>query len=342
MSGGDRVRTVIAMTTAAARDVVLELASAHAPARAIQVVADLGVADAISEHPRTEEELAVTLGVDADALGRVLRLLEAYGVFVRDGDRAWNHNDASRLLRTDDPGSLRSYVRMSGTPFNWGSFTHLEYSLRTGKPGVTQLGAAGWLQYLDAHPDEHEVFQDAMTAKARADVAAVLATYDFGRHERVADVGGGHGHLVDAVLARHPGVHGVLFELPQVASEVTPHDRLDVVGGDFFVDPLPACDAYVLMNVIHDWDDDKAVTILAAAADAGKSRGASVLLVEAILPEGAEPHRAKVLDAMMLAVTGGRERTLRQYERLLSRAGLELVAKTPTATTFSIIEARPR
>jgi hypothetical protein len=158
MSGGDRVRTVITMTTAAARDVVLELASAHAPARAIQVVADLGVADAISEHPRTEEELAVTLGVDADALGRVLRLLEAYGVFVRDGDRAWNHNDASRLLRTDDPGSLRSYVRMSGTPFNWGSFTHLEYSLRTG-PGVTQLGAAGWMQYLDAHPDEHKVFR---------------------------------------------------------------------------------------------------------------------------------------------------------------------------------------
>jgi hypothetical protein len=96
------------------------------------------------------------------------------------------------------------------------------------------------------------------------------------------------------------------------------------------------------MNVIHDWDDDEAVTILAAAADAGKSRGASVLLVEAILPEGAEPHRAKVLDAIMLAVTGGRERTLRQYERLLSRAGLELVAKTPTATTFSIIEARRR
>jgi O-methyltransferase domain len=114
------------------------------------------------------------------------------------------------------------------------------------------------------------------------------------------------------------------------------------VAGDFFTDPLPACDAYLLMNVIHDWGDQDAAAILAAVARAGRPGPAAVLLVEAILPDGPEPHRAKTLDVLMLAVTGGRERTLTQYGGLIARAGLELVRVTPTATSFSIIEARPR
>lgn len=107
-------------------------------------------------------------------------------------------------------------------------------------------------------------------------------------------------------------------------------------------DPLPACDAYLLMNIVHDRDDTDAAAILTAVADAGRSSGATVLIVETVLPDGSEPHWAKTLDVLMLAVTGGRERTHAEYTRLLDGAGIDLVATVPTATPFSIVEGRVR
>jgi|1186.fasta_scaffold07468_2 hypothetical protein len=321
---------------------VLELGTAHVAARVLHVVCDLGVADALDSDPRSAYELAADVGADADALSRLLRLLEMHGLFTRDDAGRWQHTEASRWLRADYPTSLRSYARMSGLPFNWGSITNLKHAMAAGQPGICRLDASGWCAYLEAHPDEQEIFQQAMTAKAHGDIAALLATYDFSRHRRVADIGGGRGHLITAVLSAHPAVTGVLFELPKVASGIPPAGRLEVVAGDFFTDPVPACDAYVLMNVVHDWDDKDATAILTAVAEAGRPARATVLVVEAVLPEGPQPHRAKTLDVLMLAITGGRERTLSQYDSLFAGAGLHQVAMTPTTTSFSVLEAQAR
>lgn len=329
------------MTTAAAPDTVLRLSFAHACARALHVVAELGVADHLDDHPRETAALAADVGAEPDPLHRLLRLLESEGLFVRNAAGAWSHTPSSRFLRSDHPASARAFARMAGSAFGWDSFTGLGQSARTGQPGITLLDPAGWTSYLKGHPDEAAVFQDAMTAKAHADVAAVQA-YDFSRRCRVVDVGGGHGHLVRGILGAHPGVEGVLFDLPEVAVQVAPQPRLEVVPGDFFSDPLPAGDAYVLMNVIHDWDDPAAVRILEAVATAGRPAAATVLLLEVLLPDGAAPHWGKVLDIVMLAVTGGRERTLQDYEALLAAAGMELVSVAPTATSFSLVEARIR
>lgn len=328
------------MTLRNPSETVLELSYAYAASRALHVVAETGVADVLGEEARAVEELAGDTGLDPDALGRLLRLLEERSVFRRDDDGRWAHTGASRLLRSDDPSSLRGFARMTGTPFSWASFTNLGHSLRTGEPGSSRLHPDGWVAYLQAHPDEALVFQDAMTAKAHADVAAALAVHDFSRYRRLCDVGGGHGHLLRAIRSAHPGITGINFELPAVARQLTPEDGVEIVAGDFFVDPLPAADAYVLMNVIHDWDDCSARAILEAVVDAGRGSHATVLLLEALLAEGPEPHWAKTLDAVMLAITGGRERTLGEYAALLDAAGLQLVAMTPTATPFSIIEAR--
>jgi hypothetical protein len=174
--------------------------------------------------------------------------------------------------------------RMSGTPFNWESVARLDHAVRSGEPGICQLDPHGWCSYLRSHPEENDIFQQAMTAKANGDVAAVLATCDFSRHRRIADVGGGRGHLIEAVLSANSAAKGVLFELPGIAGEVPPTERLEIVAGDFFTDPLPACDAYLLMNVIHDWDDKAATAILTAVADAGRPAAATLLLIDAILP----------------------------------------------------------
>lgn len=330
------------MTTAASPETLLQLAFGHTGARALHVVAELGVADHLDDEPRDAKALAGDLGADPDALHRLLRLLETHGVFARETAGAWTHTPTSRLLRSDHPMSVRAFARMAGTAFGWDSFTGLEHSARTGEPGICLLEPKGWTAYLQAHQDEATVFQQAMTAKGHDDIQAALAAYDFSQHRRVVDVAGGHGHLVHAVLAAHAGVHGVLFDLPEVARQVQPQERLEVVAGDFFRDALPTGDAYVLMNVIHDWDDAASKRILEAVAAAGRPAAATVLLLEVLMPEGPAPHWAKALDIVMLAVTGGRERSLPEYDALLTAAGLELVGVTPTATPFSLVQARIR
>ena len=229
---------------------------------------------------------------------------------------------------------------MTGTPFCWDALGHLHHAVRTGEAGISRLHPGGWIGYLDVHPGQRAIFQAAMTAKAHDDIAAVLDAHDFSGYRRICDVGGGHGHLLKAVLDRYAETSGVLFELPAVAAEIPSTRRFDVVAGDFFTDPLPDADLYVLMNVVHDWDDNSAVAILSAVGQA--RRGAAVLLLEAVMPEGPQRHWSKTLDVLMLAVTGGRERTLTEYRDLLSAAGIDLAGTTPTATPFSIMHGHTR
>jgi C-methyltransferase len=322
-------------------ELVWELSNAIIASRSLHVIAELAVADHIDDEPVSAERLAVACHATFDALDRVLRLLTTHGLFHRT-EHGYVHTEASRLLRTDHPTSMRAFARLNGLPVCSAAFTKFEHSVRSGSAGLELVDPKGFWHYLEAHPDQAAIFGEAMVAKAHADVAAVLDVYDFSRHRRIADVAGGHGHLVKAVLGVHPAATGVLFELPHVAADVPPTPRLKVVAGDFFTDQLPPCDAYVLMNIIHDWDDADAAAILTAVAHAGRSCGATVLLVESVLPDGPEPHWAKTLDVLMLAVTGGRERTRQEYQRLLDSAGIDLVRTLPTATPFSILEGRVR
>jgi len=321
-------------------EVILDLCNANVAGRALQVAADIGIADCLDDQPRTTADLAAGTPADPDALARILRLLEERGVLGRDAEGRWVHTEASRLLRSDHPRSLRAFARMTGSPFCWDALGHLHHAVRTGEAGLTRLHPGGWVAYLDAHPDQRAIFQAAMTAKAHDDIVAALDAHDFSRYRRICDVGGGHGHLLKALLDRYPQTTGVLFERPGVAAQATSTRRLDVVAGDFFTDPLPDADAYVLMNILHDWDDNSAIAILSAVGKARRGDGTAVLLLEAVMPEGPQRHRSKTLDVLMLAVTGGRERTLAEYRDLLSAAGIHLVGATPTATPFSIVEGR--
>ena len=321
-------------------ELIWEVAQAIVVSRSLHVVADLGVADHVGDAPVPVEHLAAACGAETDALGRVLRLLAAHGIFEA-ATGGYRHTSSSALLRSDHPMSMRAFARLNGLPVFSATFAEVGHSVRSGSPALELVAPNGLWTYLQEHPDEAMVFEQAMTAKAHADVAAVLNAYDFSPHRRIADIGGGHAHLIEAILATYHDVSGVLFEVPHVANEVKPSSRLDVVAGDFFTDPLPSCDAYLLMNILHDWDDEDASRILAAVAKSGEP-GAAVLVIETVMPEGPEPHWAKTLDVLMLAVTGGRERTEAQYRRLLGDAGVDLVRTVPTATAFSVVEGRVR
>ena len=337
----DDMREEDPMTERNPVDTLTQIASGYVLPRSLHVIADLGVADALDEIPRTATDLAASVGADPGALRRVLRLLAAHGVFeMRDWDDSFCHSPALRLLRTDHPYSMRAFAQMFGLPINWAIFQELAYSVRTGRPATEQVLPDGLWTYYPQHPEAGRIFNAAMEAKAHAQVAGIIAAYDFSGFAQVGDIGGGRGHLIRAVLDSVPTAKGVLFDLPHVIAEVgdMAADRLTLQPGDFFHDALPACDAYLLMEIIHDWGDEEATAILRAVRRAAPVH-AKLLLIETIIPDEPGPDWSKVLDIAMLALLGGRQRMRQEYEILLDAAGFRLQREINTHADISILEA---
>ena len=319
-------------------ETIWNLATATVASRTLHVIAELGVADHIDASPVPAKELAVSCGADPGALDRALMLLAANGIFRRAGD-AYAHTEASRLLRTDHPMTMRAFPRMMGMASFTASLAHLDHSIRTGAPAFEHVDPEGLFAHLQRHDEEARIFDASMTAKAAADIAAVLGTYDFSRFSTIADIGGGQGHLLRAILEAAPHVSGILFDLPGVIETVDAHtERFSLYPGDFFVDALPAADAYILMEVIHDWDDRQAAAILSAVRRAA-APGATVLIIEAVADEERMDPVVRTLDVIMLAITGGRERTSAELGLLLASAGLRATTTLRTQGALQIVEA---
>jgi hypothetical protein len=318
---------------------VLQVATDHFLPRCLHVVAELGVADKLGDAPMSADALASATGLNADVLGRMLRLLATAGIFEPRGP-LWAHTALSRIVRSDHPQSLRPYIRQIGGRMVWHALGELEHAARTGRSVADRFMPGGaWAHFRD-HPDAARTFDAAMTARWSGEIAALLPAFDFGRYRVIADVGGGRGHVLCAVLDAAPNASGILFDLPTVVADVGPHPRMTTRGGDFFKDLLPTADAYILGHILHDWADQEATALLRAIRRAMPEH-ANLLVLESIVPDGPEPHPSKVSDLVMLAFTNGRERTRREYEALLAAGGFRLDRVVPTACATSIIVGVP-
>lgn len=320
-------------------EILQQVTGAFFVSRCLQIAADLGVADALGDEVATASALANATGAHAGALGRVLDLLSAHGIFERR-DGGFAHTPASRLLRTNDPRSGRSFVRMFGLPVLWKAAGALNQAVKTGRSVGNDVVPGGFWGYVADNPDAGRIFDEAMTAKAHDQVTAAVAAYDFSKFPLIGDIGGGRGHLLEAILAASPGSKGVLFDLPRVIQEASGRasDRLSLRAGDFFKDELPVCDAYILMEVIHDWGDDEADQILKAVRRAAPDH-AKLLLIEAAIPDDPGPCWTKTLDIVMLALVGGIQRTYGGYEKLLAQSGFRLDRSIDIGASYSIFEA---
>ena len=325
---------------------LVEISAGYWLPRALQVVADLGVADTIDGEPRGAEEIAAELGVNPDALNRLLRLLASHGVFERavsQNGGKYGHNELSRALRSDHPQSMRAYVRLLGLPVVWDSWGKLGEVVRSGEPAVKDI-----FRYFQARPDITEIFDGAMKSKSQGAIGQVVANYDFSGFKTVADIGGGLGHLLTAILAATPSVRGILFDQPHVVSRVALdpllQERMEAQGGDFFKGPLPRCDAYVVMEVLHDWTDEQCGEILRQIRNAAPE-GAKLLVVETVLPDerawaaGKGEHFGNHLDINMMVLTGGRERTPEEFARMFGDSGWKMSRVVKTDSPYSIVEA---
>jgi len=314
---------------------ILQVASGQVLPRCLHVVANLGVADALDDTPQSAESLAGAVGAHPDALARALRLLVANGIF-HYSDGLFSHTPASRLLRTDHPQSMAQLARMFGLEAFWSMVGDIEYSIRTGKPAANHVLDGGVWGHLSRNAGDSRIFDDAMIGKAHGQVAGVLAAYDFSGAKTIGDIGGGRGHLLRAILSRNPSANGVLFDQAHVVDQAESMERMSKQSGDFFNDTLPPCDVYMLMEVIHDWDDAHARQILSRVR-ASASPGARVLLIEALIPDGDAPSFPRTLDLWMLMISG-KQRSLDEYAALLGATGFTFTRAIDTQAGVTIVE----
>ena len=314
--------------------------------QALYVAAKLGVADLLAGGPRPVGELAAETATHERSLYRVLRSLASVGVFRESDPKVFALTPAAEPLRSDAPSSFRNGAVFMGEVWHWNVWGNLMHSVRTGETAWGHTHGVEVFDYFAANPECAAIFNGAMTDMSTGVSPAIVEAYDFSEFGAgtIADIAGGHGYMLAQILKGNPNLSGILFDVAPVvegAGELLEREgvaaRAEKVAGDFFKS-VPGADAYVMKHIIHDWDDERALTILKNIREAMKP-GARVLVVEAVVPEGDAPHYSKILDLEMLAAPGGVERTADEYAELFRQAGLRLTRIIPTRSPFSIVEA---
>jgi ubiquinone/menaquinone biosynthesis C-methylase UbiE len=323
---------------------LFSLISGYKTTQAIYVVAKLGIADLLVAGPRTVADLARQAQVHERSLYRVLRMLASRGIFIEQADERFALTPLAEPLRSDVPHSQRAFAIMSGEE-QFRAYGELLYSVRTGKPAFDHIYGEPIFDYLSKHPDSAKTFDAAMSAIHGRETQSILDAYDFSGIGELCDVGGGNGSVLIATLKRYPTLRGVLFDLPHVIERARPSieaaglaDRCRFVAGNFFESIHAGADAYFFRHIIHDWDDEKATTILKNCRAALKP-GGKILVVESVVPPGNEPYFGKDLDLTMLVMPGGEERTEAEYRTLFGGAGLKLARIVKSPTEMCVLEA---
>lgn len=337
------------VTDSFTRRKLLGMLSGGVLAQCCYAVARLGVADLLASGPRTVRELATGCGADPLVLRRMLRAMAPLGLFRRTAPDTYELTSVGELLRSDVPGSLRQTAILHGEEVAR-SFTEIMHTVRTGEPAFAKVHGRPFYDYLADHPDTADVFVAAMGSER---VPATLAGCDLTGVATLVDIGGGDGGLLAEALVAHPGLRGVLLELPDSVraararlAEAGVADRVELVESSFFEAVPAGGDVYVLARVLHNWTDEHADAILRRVA-AAMGDGARLLVFEQLLPEDTGPATSvgsAMVDLLMIGMLEGRDRTAAEYTALLDRAGFDVVAVRPAAdpSAEGVLEAVSR
>lgn len=327
-----------------AREKLLLLMSGEWVSRGIYVASKLNIADHLQEGPKSVETLAQATQTNPDSLYRLLHLLAGFEVFEEVSPRVFANTQTSSLLAKAHPDTLHALSVFYGEDIHR-SWDELLPSVQTGTPAFEIKHHQPVFAYFKENPLRGALFQQSMKEKSMAVIKSAIASYDFSRFKSVYDIGGGYGQFMQALLHKHPHLSGMLFELPEVVetiqkrSDFKESKNLKVTSGDFFSSIPQGADAYVLKSVLHDWNDEQCEQILKNCRQA-MNPSSRLLIIEVVLQPGNLSLYANCMDLLMMAITGGKERTLESFRQMLHRSGLVLENVYPTSTEFSILEAK--
>ncbi|MFE9650794.1 methyltransferase [Streptomyces sp. NPDC006365] len=306
-----------------------ELVFGAACAAALRAAVRLGVADALGDGPMAVEDLAGAVKAEPRPLRRLLRALSCYGVFAERPDGTFVHTDMSRLLREDDPHSLRNISLWCTEPWTWDAWPRLDEAVRTGRNVVEELYGKEFFVYLNEDaPESADVFNRAMTTSSVQSARDVADFLDLSGSSSVADIGGGQGRVVASLLEKYPSMHGALLDLPRVVENADPRlrvggefgDRMRIVAGDCRVAVPIRADAYIIKNILE-WDDDSTARTLRNVIEAG-GPGARVVVIENLVDDTPSMRFSTAMDLLLLLNVGGAKHTTESMTRRLTDAGL--------------------
>ena len=329
---------------ATSRGAALMLLTGYRRTQCLGTAVRLGLFDRLRTDAATAGELADTTGANSRHLSRLLRALAAMEVLVEAEDGRFLCTDLGRQFTSEGLGPAARY--MVSEP-QWHAWRRLEDSVRTGETGFDiQHGMSDW-DYYAGHPETGAMFDAAMRSMTGPAAAPIVAAHDFSKYATVADIGGGDGTLLIAILEANPQLHGTLFERPSVIDRAVARlteaglgDRWRVVSGDFREGVAGGLDAYVMKWILHDWEDREAIRILEACRRA-MGAGAELIVVERVMPERLGPKDLEVAlaDLQMMVMNGGVERTESEFRALLDGTGFRLEGVAATGTPVSVLRA---
>jgi len=324
---------------------MVELLGGFRISQALYAAAALGVPDQLVAGPAPVKALAERVGAHAPSLHRLLRTLASTGVFTEPQPGVFALTPLGQTLTSSQPGSMRDLAIM-WMETHYAPFAELIQTIRTGRPAAEHLYGEPFFAWLSHHPEQTSRFTGAMANLTSGGFkSAAIASLPLDGTRTIVDIGGADGTVLATILAGHPHMRGVLFDLPHVITDAprtlaspAVADRVDCVGGDFFESVPAGADAYLVSVVLHNWPDQHAQRILANIAAAGGS-GARLLMIEFVVPPGDTPHLSKMSDLNMLAMLDGKERTETEWRGLLTAADFTGIEIHQTGAPLSVIQA---
>ncbi|WP_405639937.1 methyltransferase [Streptomyces sp. NBC_00019] len=313
-----------------------ELVFGAACAAALRAATRLRVADALGDSPLAVEDLAAAVKTEPKPLRRLLRALSCYGIFAERPDGTFTHTDMSRLLREDDPHSLRDIALWCTEPWTWDAWPRLDEAVRSGRNVVEDLYGKEFFPYLNEDaPESADVFNRAMTTSSVQSARDVAQFLDLSGATSVADIGGGQGHVVASLLEKYPSLHGTLLDLPRVVDNADPRlraggalaDRMRLVPGDCRTAVPVRADVYVIKNILE-WDDDSTTRTLRNVIEAG-GPGSRVVVIENLVDDTPSMRFSTAMDLLLLLNVGGAKHTTASMAGRLTEAGLVIDDVSP-------------
>jgi len=311
----------------------------------IHVAAELGIADLLRDNPMSVEELAQRTETHAPTLYRLLRALSAVGIFTEIGDKVFDLTPLAQCLCSD---AMSPLALMFLSDWHEKAWSNLAFSVRTGKPGFDHAFGKDAFEWMEENPEARSIIDQGQGLKAIGFAEAVVEAYDFSDFNSICDVGGGQGTFMNQLLANYPHIDGVVADLPgafvaaeRAIAKAGLQNRCKAISYDFLKEAPPACDAFFLVNVLHDWDDETCCRILENISQPMNAES-RLLVVEYLIEPGPEFSVAKLLDIEVLVMGGGRERTVDEYKDLMDSVGLVVSRVISTRRGPALLECSKR
>jgi ubiquinone/menaquinone biosynthesis C-methylase UbiE len=330
-----------------------EIAMGYSRSRILCAAARLGVADALGENQRSVAEIAETCGAQASSMYRLLRALASFGVVAERTPEHFVLTPFGQPLRKDAPNSEWAAI-VFWADLLADSWSYMTECIRTGESAFRIMEREGVVTLWSKDPNANAIFRAVMGTAPAEDYMPIARAWDFSQYHTVADLGGGGGALLVAVLEAFPHLRGMLVDREDTIDQARSRfeseglaERCALLAADLSVSVPAGADVYMMKHVLHGCDDARAIEILGHCRSVLPPEG-RLLVIEFILPDvvdhaDSELELRLMSDLNMLAVTGGKERSAAEWKKLLHGAGLECQGIIPVpGELVSIIEAATR